>query len=161
MKRPPRVGNGRPFFVATANVVWLGSRSKCKHFAIRSWFDESGGQTASRLFLPFWPLEIILSCFQTGRMSQWAQAHFFVGRDGWRNAGASMPGVPAVEGRSDRKEGSRSKGSTRTSCRAWFEAVGVVGWSAANCLSQAKYRSWNRMQLEKVREAAERVAGSL
>jgi len=50
-----------------------------------------------RLFLRFWRLEIILGCFQTGRMSQWAQAHFFVGRDGWQDAGASMPGVPAVE----------------------------------------------------------------
>src|SRR6202795_2261888 len=60
-----------------------------------------------------------------------------------------------------KKEGRRSKGSTGTGCRAWFEPVGVVGWFAANCLSQAKYRSWNRMQLEKVREAAERGAGSL
>jgi hypothetical protein len=62
----------------------------------QSGMDDEG---PGRLFLRFWPLEIILGCFQTGRMSQWAQAHFFVGRDGWRNAGASMPVVPAVEER--------------------------------------------------------------
>ena len=62
-------------------------------------------------------LEIILGCFQTGRMSQWAQAHFFVGRDGWRDAGASMPGVPAVEVGAGVEMGSLSAGGTGTSGR--------------------------------------------
>jgi len=70
---------------------------------------ESGRARAGRLFLRFWPLEIILGCFQTGRMSQWAQAHFFVGRDGWRDAGASMPVVPAVEERAGVRVGSCSR----------------------------------------------------
>jgi hypothetical protein len=39
-----------------------------------------------RLALPFCVVEIILSCFQTGRMYEWARAHFFVGRDKWRSA---------------------------------------------------------------------------
>ena len=55
--------------------------------------------------------EIILDCFQKGRMSQWARAHFFVGREIGARAG-----LPVGDG---------------------------------------------SMQLEKIRETAERVAGSL
>ena len=36
------------------------------------------------LFLPFRRVEIILCCFQIGRMSEWARAHFFVGGDIFR-----------------------------------------------------------------------------
>jgi len=85
------------------------------------------GAGSGRLFLRFWSREIILGCFQTGRMSQWAQAHFFVGRDGWRDAGASMPGVPAVARRVGVANGSRLQGSTGTGRRAWLEPVGVAG----------------------------------
>jgi hypothetical protein len=41
------------------------------------------------LFLRFWRFEIILWCFQTGRKSQWARAHFFVGGDNFGGAAAS------------------------------------------------------------------------
>src|SRR5208282_1975060 len=119
------------------------------------------GDGPGRLFLRFWPREIILGCFQTGRMSQWAQAHFFVGRDGWRDAGASMLGVPAVVARAGGNVTSRSQASTGTGWRVSLDSVGIVGCFRASCRSEAKYRCWNRMQLEKVREAAERVAGSL
>jgi len=37
--------------------------------------------------------EIILDCFQKGRMSQWARAHFFVGREN-----SVCVGVTAVSG---------------------------------------------------------------
>src|SRR5260370_37240916 len=50
-----------------------------------------------RVVLPFCGIEIILSCFQTGRMYEWARAHFFVGRDKWRSAEASLLEVPAYE----------------------------------------------------------------
>src|ERR1700691_2206570 len=80
-----------------------------------------------RLFLRFAPLEIILGCFQTGRMSQWARAHFFVGRDGWRDAGASMPVVPAVRARAGVGTGSRSKGSTGTCSHRSPESADVAG----------------------------------
>lgn len=50
-----------------------------------------------RAVLPFFAIEIILSCFQTGRMNQWARAHFFVGRDKWLSAEASLLEVPADE----------------------------------------------------------------
>ena len=125
------------------------------------YFEECGRARALRLFLRFWPREIILGCFQTGRTSQWAQAHFFVGRDGWRDAGASMPGVPAVAGRVGRDAGSLSQDSTGTHRRVGFEAAGLAEYFQADRRNEAKYRCWNRMQLEKVREAAERVAGSL
>ena len=49
------------------------------------------------MVLPFFAIEIILSCFQTGRMNQWARAHFFVGRDKWRSAEASLLEVPAYD----------------------------------------------------------------
>ena len=86
----------------------------------------------------FGPLEIILGCFQTGRMSQWAQAHFFVGRDGWWDARASMPGVPAVAGRAGVEIGNREQGSTGTGGRAWIEIAGVLGKFEAGGLSEAK-----------------------
>ena len=44
-----------------------------------------GGQT--RAALRFRGREIILECFQKGRMSQWARAHFFVGRENGVSAG--------------------------------------------------------------------------
>ncbi len=53
--------------------------------------------TRSGVVLPFCGIEIILSCFQTGRMNQWARAHFFVGRDKWRSAAASLLKVPAYD----------------------------------------------------------------
>jgi hypothetical protein len=34
--------------------------------------------------------EIILDCFQKGRMSQWARAHFFVGRENGVSAGVTV-----------------------------------------------------------------------
>ncbi len=34
--------------------------------------------------------EIILECFQKGRMSQWARAHFFVGRENSVCAGVTV-----------------------------------------------------------------------
>jgi hypothetical protein len=40
-----------------------------------------------RADLRFRSREIILDCFQKGRMSQWARAHFFVGRENSVSAG--------------------------------------------------------------------------
>src|SRR5271168_4726383 len=98
----------------------------------------SGVARVRRLFLRFWRLEIILGCFQTGRMNQWARAHFSVGRDGWRDAGASMPGVPAVEGRVGVRVWSGRIGSTGTCKRDWVESAGVVGQFQADCRNEAK-----------------------
>jgi hypothetical protein len=93
------------------------------NFRIRRWDMESSwgtlGERVSRIYtstprfwprdllrpvagwfqvvLPFCGIEIILNCFQTGRMNQWARAHFFVGRDKWRSAEASLLKVPAYD----------------------------------------------------------------
>jgi hypothetical protein len=76
----------------------------------QSW---SSGQSPTAL--RFGVRESILSCFQNGRTTQWARAHFFVGRN-------SRPGVEVS--------------------------------------AKPKCRSSNRMDLGKIREAAERVARS-
>src|SRR5271155_5874695 len=126
------------FSVARAGAAYSCSDPKWPHFVMTRWFDECADQGALRLFLRFCPREIILGCFQTGRKSQWAQAHFFVGRDGWRDAGASMPGVPAVESRVGAKVRGRSQGSTGTGWRAWFGTVGDAGSFQSGCHSEAK-----------------------
>ena len=76
----------------------------------QSW---SSGQSPTAL--RFGVRKSILSCFQNGRTTQWARAHFFVGRN-------SRPGVEVS--------------------------------------AKPKCRSSNRMDLGKIREAAERVARS-
>jgi hypothetical protein len=45
-----------------------------------------------RAALRFRGREIILDCFQKGRISQWARAHFFVGRENGVRVGLPMEG---------------------------------------------------------------------
>src|SRR5579863_4113037 len=127
------------FLASSARVEIHGdeNRPATRNAAERSW-QESRVTGPGRLFLRFWRLEIILGCFQTGRMNQWARAHFFVGRDGWWDAGASMPGVPAVEGRDGVHVWRGRMGGTGTCRLNGFESAGVVRWFQPDCLCEAK-----------------------